>query len=129
MQKARKVLLLVENAAVPGDPRVWNEALTLRDAGYQVCIIAPKSAVHQPQESYSLIDGISIYRFKPFEAQSKYLAYILEYSFALWSVFWLSLKVWCCRGFDVLHMANPPDIFFLIDSRFGARSGSLCKAE
>lgn len=114
MREVRKVLLVVENAPIPGDPRVWNEAVTLRDAGHQVCIIAPHSAAHQSQESYSSIDGISIYRFKLLEARNKYLAYFLEYVSALWSVFWLSLKVWRYQGFDVLHTANPPDIYFLI---------------
>jgi hypothetical protein len=64
MRKTRKVLFLVENAPIPGDPRVWNEAVTLRDAGYRVCIIAPKSVVHRVQEAYSCIDGIPVYRFK-----------------------------------------------------------------
>lgn len=114
MRKTRKVLLLVENAPVPGDPRVWNEAVTLRDAGYQVSIIAPQSVTHHFQETYSLIDGIAIYRFKFPEAQNKYLAYLLEYSFAFCSMFWLSLKVWRHYGFDVIHVANPPDCFFLI---------------
>ncbi len=114
MHKIRKVLFIVENAPIPGDPRVWNEAVALRDAGYKVCIIAPESAVHRFQETYSCIDGIPVYRFKFLEAQSKYLAYFLEYSSALWMVFWLSLKVWRRHGFDVIHAANPPDIFFLL---------------
>ena len=114
MRKMRKVLVLVENAPIPGDPRVWNEAETLRNAGYQVCIIAPKSATQRSQEAYSVIDGISIYRFRLLEVQKKHLAYILEYSFALCSIFCLSLKIWRRHGFDVIHSANPPDIFFLI---------------
>lgn len=114
MQKVRKVLLLVENAPVPGDPRIWNEAVTLRDAGYQVSIIAPQGARQRSQEAYTLIDGIPVYRFKPLEVRNKYLAHLLEYSSAFCQMFWLSLKVWRQRGFDVLHTANPPDILCLM---------------
>lgn len=114
MWKTRKVLLLVENAPVPGDPRVWNEALALRDAGYQVCIIAPQSPTYPPQTAYSYTDGIIIYRFRLLEARSKYLAHLLEYISAFWQIFWLSLRVWRRHGFDVIHAANPPDFFFLL---------------
>ena len=109
----RKVLLLVENAPIPGDPRVWNEAVTLRNAGYQVCIIAPLDAVQPLQGAYSCVEGLFIYRFKQFEAQNKRLAYLLEYCCAFWQIFWLSLKIWRRHGFDVIHVANPPDLFFL----------------
>lgn len=114
MQKERKVLFLVENMSVPGDPRVWNEARILRDAGYQVCIIAPKGACSWQQESRSWLDGISIYRFPRLEAQARLLSYVLEYGIALCFIFWLSLKIWRRHGFDVVHAANPPDILFLI---------------
>jgi glycosyltransferase involved in cell wall biosynthesis len=110
----RKVLLLVENAPIPGDPRVWNEAVTLRDAGYQVCIIAPLHAVQPLQYACSCVEGLFIYRFKQFEAQNKYLAYLFEYCCAFWRMFLLSLKVWRRHGFDVIHVANPPDLFFLL---------------
>jgi glycosyltransferase involved in cell wall biosynthesis len=114
MRARRKVLLLVENAPIPGDPRVWNEAVSLRDAGYQVCIIAPRSAAHHLREAYACIEGIHVYRFKLFEARNACLAYLLEYACALWSIFWLSLKVWRRHGFDVIHVANPPDLLFLL---------------
>lgn len=114
MREVRKVLLLVENAPVPGDPRIWNEAVTLRDAGYRVSIIAPQSVHQRSQEAYTLIDDIPIYRFRPLEVRNKYLAHLLEYSSAFCRMFWLSLKVWRQQGFDVLHTANPPDIFFLV---------------
>src|SRR5258707_1943084 len=109
----RKVLLLVENAPLPGDPRVWNEAMALRDAGYQVCVIAPNRTAHPEQAAYSCIEGVHVYRFKLQTARSALLAYILEYICALWSMFWLSVKVWRSHGFDVLHVANPPDLLCL----------------
>src|SRR6266849_6236164 len=63
MRIACKVLMLVENLPVPADPRVWAEATTLRDAGFQVSIICPKGPIKH-QEAYICIDRISIYRYQ-----------------------------------------------------------------
>ncbi len=114
MGKEWKVLFIVENAPIPGDPRVWNEAVTLRDAGYQVSIISPQDIDTQDQDACGYLDGIALYRFKLPHVQGRYLAYFLEYSLAFVLIFWLSLKVWRQRGFDIIHMANPPDLTFLI---------------
>jgi glycosyltransferase involved in cell wall biosynthesis len=38
----------------------------------------------------------------------------MEYSLALIRTFWISLKVLFRHGFDVIHAANPPDLFFTI---------------
>lgn len=113
MKRSRRVLLLVENLPVPGDRRVWYEAMALRDQGYQVSIICPKGTRYY-QESYIRLDNIDIYRYKLPNTQQKYLAYIIEYLVALFMTFYLSLKVLCNRGFDVVHACNPPDTFFAI---------------
>ncbi len=112
MAATRKVLMVVENLSVPTDPRVWVEATALRDYNYQVSIICPKGSIRD-RESYTCMDDIHIYRYQLPEATNKY-AYVLEYSVALLKTFWLSLKVLFRHGFDVIHIANPPDVFFLI---------------
>jgi glycosyltransferase involved in cell wall biosynthesis len=112
MMKRSKVLMLVENSTVPGDPRVWAEATTLRYAGMQVSIICPKGQTQQ--EAYTYLEGIHIYRYRlPVQATS-IKGYCAEYSIALLMTFWLSLKVFFRRGFDMIHAANPPDMFFVI---------------
>ncbi len=111
--RAGRVLMLIENTPAPADRRVWPEAKALRDAGYQVSIICPKG-YGQYEESYVCIDGIAIYRYRLPAVRNKYLAYIAEYGIALLMAFLLSFKVLFQRGFDVIHAANPPDIFFLI---------------
>lgn len=113
MPTTRKVLMLVENLPVPNDPRVWMEATTLQGAGYEVSIICPKGAT-TCQESYICIDRIHIYRYWLPEIQVKYLAHVIEYGLALLMTFLLSIKVFFRHGFDVIHAANPPDMFFLI---------------
>ncbi|GAC1566046.1 MAG: glycosyltransferase family 4 protein [Ktedonobacteraceae bacterium] len=113
MQKVRKVLMIVENITVTSDPRVWSEATALRDAGWQVSVICPKGAIKN-LESYVCLDDIHIYRYRLPIIHRAYFAHIAEYSVALIMTFLLSLKVLLRHGFDVIHTANPPDIFFFI---------------
>jgi glycosyltransferase involved in cell wall biosynthesis len=113
MAKTHKILLLVENCSVPADGRVWPEALALHAHGYQVSIISPKGEINQ-RESYLCLDGIHIYRYTIPLFKQKYISHILEYSIALIMTFLLSVKVLLRHGFDVIHTANPPDIFFLV---------------
>ena len=113
MAKTCKVLMLVENVSAPSDRRVWPEALALHENGCQVSIISPKGQ-KTDREAATCIDGISIYRYALPDIGNKYLAYLAEYSISLLMTFLLSLKVWRRHGFDVIHAANPPDIFFLI---------------
>jgi glycosyltransferase involved in cell wall biosynthesis len=105
--------MIVENLPVPADPRVWKEATTLHEAGCQVCVICPKGATKQ-QEAYTCIDGIHIYRYQLPTTTNSSGAYLKEYVTALLMTFWLSLKILFRHGFDVIHSANPPDIFFLL---------------
>ena len=108
----KRVLILVENLPSPFDRRVWQEATTLRDAGYTVSIICPTGK--GCEERYVEIGGIAIHRYDlPFEADGA-LGYALEYSVALFWTFVLSLRVAFGRGFDVIHACNPPDLFFVI---------------
>jgi glycosyltransferase involved in cell wall biosynthesis len=108
----RKVLIIVENLPVPFDRRVWQEARTLHQAGYQVSIICPIDKGYTAR--YEVIDGIHIYRHPlPLEANGA-LGYLLEYSAALFWEFLLSIKVLWTRGFDVIHACNPPDTIFSI---------------
>jgi len=114
--KARRVLIIVENLPSPFDRRVWQEATTLHDAGYEVTIICPTGKGYEKR--YEFIDGIRIYRYKlPFEAGGP-LGYAIEYSFALIFQFFLAWRVFLFLGFDVIHACNPPDNIFLIGGFF-----------
>jgi glycosyltransferase involved in cell wall biosynthesis len=108
--------MIIENDVAPLDTRVWWEALTLRDRGFQVSIICPKGAPARPiyqecRAPYDEREGIHIYRYDLPEGSSA-AGYIREYLVALLSTSWLSLRVLRRHGFDVIHVANPPDIFF-----------------
>jgi glycosyltransferase involved in cell wall biosynthesis len=108
--------MIVENLPVPFDRRVWQEATTLRDAGYQVSVICPVGDNHR--QRHEVIDGIHIWRHPlPVEANGA-LGYLLEYSTSLFWETWLALSVWRQRGFDVIHACNPPDLIFLVGLLF-----------
>lgn len=108
----RRILIIVENLPAPFDRRVWQEAMTLRDAGYVVSIICPVAGEYKSR--FEEIDGIAIYRHPlPVEARGA-VGYIAEYSCALYWEFVLAWKVFRTRGFDVVHACNPPDLIFLV---------------
>jgi len=110
------VLFIVENLPSPFDRRVWQEATTLRDAGYLVSIICPVGP--GCEERYVEIEGIAIYRHPlPLEASGA-LGYLAEYGSALYWEFRLAYRVLRERGFDVIHACNPPDLIFLIGRWF-----------
>ena len=113
MAKTYKILMLIENGPVPFDNRVWAEAITLRDRGFQVSMIGPKGSTKY-RESHICIEGMHIYRYRIPANTNKYSAYILEYSISLFMTFLLSFKVLFRHGFDMIHTANPPDMFFII---------------
>jgi glycosyltransferase involved in cell wall biosynthesis len=114
--KPRRVLILIENLPAPFDRRVWQEACTLRDAGYVVSIICPTGP--GCERKFEAIDGIHVYRYHlPVEASGA-AGYAVEYTFALGRTFALAWRVLFARGFDVVHACNPPDLLFLVGAFF-----------
>lgn len=114
--RQRRILFIVENLPSPFDRRVWQEATTLSDAGYQVSIICPTGKGYE--KKFEIIDDIHIYRHSlPLEASGK-SGYFLEYPAALFWEFILAWKVLLTRGFDAIHACNPPDTIFLIGGFF-----------
>jgi glycosyltransferase involved in cell wall biosynthesis len=112
----RSVLIIVENLPSPFDRRVWQEATTLREAGYGVSIICPTGKGFE--QRYEQIDGIHIYRHPlPLEAEGA-IGYALEYATALFWEFVLALRVLRRHGFDAIHACNPPDLIFLVGGFF-----------
>jgi glycosyltransferase involved in cell wall biosynthesis len=116
------VLIIVENLTVPLDRRVWQEATTLRDAGYTVSVVCPKGGSYGT--GYQLLDGIHIFRHPlPIEADGA-IGYLFEYT---WALFWELVLAWRAYfkvGFDVIQACNPPDTIFLIAGLFKALLGT-----
>lgn len=97
---------------MPLDRRVWQEARTLRDAGYTVSVICPVGGPYTAR--YELLEGIHVFRHPlPFEADGA-LGYAVEYGSALFWEAVLSWKAYMKVGFDVVQACNPPDLLFIV---------------
>jgi glycosyltransferase involved in cell wall biosynthesis len=105
-----RVLIVVENLPVPYDRRVWREATTLRAAGYSVTVISP-SGPHAPPGAHA-IEGVQVYRYPMLiEGDSKFRL-LIEYGWAALCIGALAVWTDVRRGFDVIQVCNPPDIFW-----------------
>ena len=112
MVAEKKVLIIVENLPVPFDTRVWKEATSLRDGGYEVTVLCPRSKGYT--QRHEVIDGVHIFRHPMPKEGNGPLGYLYEYSCAL---FWEFLYAWWIywrRGFHVIQGCNPPDDIFLV---------------
>lgn len=121
MSNSRKAVIVVENASVPRDVRVWYEATTLRDAGWQVIVISPNEKdIHRRNAAQVKlgtavdIEGVTVYRFPLEFAEDGTLGFLHEYITAWFSIARLSWRIWRAGRFDVIQFCNPPDIFFPI---------------
>jgi glycosyltransferase involved in cell wall biosynthesis len=107
----KRILLVVENNAVPFDRRVWREALTLRDAGAAVSVICPVFGTDS--EPFQVLEEIEIYRYRVTFSSGGVTGYAREYLGAFLNTLRLYHRVLRKHGrIDVVHVANPPDIFW-----------------
>jgi glycosyltransferase involved in cell wall biosynthesis len=113
MHKPAKILMVIENCPVPADSRVWAEAVALHNQGYEVTVIGPKGDTYDT-EKYVCLNGIHLYRYTLPSYTNKYLTYVWEYGLSMFHTWWLSLYVLGKHGFDIIHVANPPDMFFIL---------------
>jgi glycosyltransferase involved in cell wall biosynthesis len=108
----RKVLIIVENQSVPPDPRVLNEARSLRANGYEVTVLCPRRKGYR--EGYQELNGIRIYRHPmPGEGHTP-VGYLWEYGCALFWEFLYTCWIFLRHGFHVIQGCNPPDDIFLV---------------
>jgi len=109
----RRVLYVLQGLPVPFDRRAWLHATTLARNGYAVSFICPKGrGFDRAREE---LEGVDIYRYwRPVEGEGK-LAFIAESLWCFCATFLLSLRVASLgRGFDILHVCNPPEIYWPI---------------
>jgi glycosyltransferase involved in cell wall biosynthesis len=108
----RKVLIIVENLPVPFDSRVWKEACSLRENGYDVSVLCPRGKNHE--KGYEYLEGVHIYRHPMPKEGNGVLGYVVEFSCALFWEFLFSAWIYLRRGFHVIQGCNPPDDIFLV---------------
>ena len=104
------VLFLIENVPFELDTRVQRQTRTLVEAGFSTIVICPGA---RGQALYERVDDVHVYRyFRP--EGSGVAAHLLEYAVALSSQLALSVAAALRHGFDVIHLANPPDLLWLV---------------
>lgn len=120
--KEKGLLIIVENLPVPLDARVWQEANTLKNAGYNVSVICPTGKGYE--EKYIEIDGIEIFRYSLPHEGSGPGGYLIEYGTALLAWIKLTCKVYKKKKFDVIQACNPPDLIFIVGLLFKLTMGT-----
>ncbi|MCW2567836.1 MAG: glycosyl transferase [Mycobacterium sp.] len=106
------MLILVQNLPVPFDRRVWQEACALRDAGYDVSVICPRTAQHPV--AHEVVDGVDVHRYRPVHEAAGLAGYLVEYTVALLAQSVLAWRVALSRRIRVVQACNPPDLLFLV---------------
>jgi glycosyltransferase involved in cell wall biosynthesis len=118
---ASRILIIVQNLPVPFDRRVWLECRTLTQAGYQVAVVCPKGP---SDPSYQVIDGVQIYKYRPYSPGGGAASFFLEYAYSFAATAILSLKAARGGRFGAVQSCNPPDIFWPIGLLFKLWHGS-----
>lgn len=108
----KRVLIIAENQAVPFDRRVWREACSLRENGYEVTVLCPRR--QGCAKGFEILDGIHVYRHPSPKEGSTPIGYLWEYSCALFWEFCYASWIYLRHEFDVIQGCNPPDDIFLV---------------
>lgn len=107
----RRVLIIVQNLSVPFDRRVWLEACSLRDAGFQVSVVCPMGTGDKARER---VDGVLIRRYPPPPDTRGIATYLYEFAYCWLRTARLVLRAHRAEGFDVIQACNPPDTFWAL---------------
>jgi glycosyltransferase involved in cell wall biosynthesis len=108
-----RALIIVENEPVPGDRRVWEEAQTLRAAGWEIVILAPHRWEGAARPDDEMRDGVRIRRFRLRPAEASRLGHLREYGSAMLRIWREIGRLARERPFDVIQACNPPDFVLL----------------
>ena len=112
--KSRRALFLIENVPYSLDTRVRREAHCLMEHGASVVVICPTDGAGFRRQ----IAGVTVYQyFKP-AMGAAFFSHVLEYVFSLVLQTILTAYVFLRHGFDVVHVANPPDLLWLVASPY-----------
>jgi glycosyltransferase involved in cell wall biosynthesis len=101
--------MMFEANPYPQDSRLRVEAESLAAAGYEVEVIVPRAAGQRRRER---LGAIQVTRFRYFDGSERGVpGFLVEYMLAAIAMHWHAVRV-LLGGTAVLHLHNPPDIFF-----------------
>jgi glycosyltransferase involved in cell wall biosynthesis len=107
---AFRVLFLIENVPYSLDTRVRREAHTLRALGGAIRVICPSDG----EKWVRTVEGVRVYHYPKPSFGGGFFAHVADYVVGL--VFQSLLTLWVAlrHGFDVIHVANPPDLLWVV---------------
>ena len=111
--RSLRALIVVENCPVPGDSRVWHQAVSLRNASWDVTVLAPHAWGTTSRPDEEVIDGIRIHRFRLRPAEESRLGYPAEWAVAMWRIWRQIRRLAHEKPFSVIQACNPPDFLLL----------------
>ena len=101
--------MLLENNPYPQDVRVRSEAQSLAGFGHDVTVVAPREKGQPRRET---IDGVRVIRFALYDGSNRgATGFTVEYLIAFVALHLAAIRA-LIGGTTVLHVHNPPDIFF-----------------
>ena len=113
MRTEPNILIIVQNLPVPFDRRVWQEAVSLRRAGFGVTVICPKKKMYT--KSVEQLEGVQIYRYSMlYDADKAAFGFFIEFIYCWLATLWLAIKAYIQQPFQAIHACNPPDTYFAL---------------
>lgn len=109
LAKSFNVLIVVENMSYTYDTRVQNISNTLRKAGYHINVICPRYPGDPRKASF---DGVDVRFYYLPSSSGGYTGYFIEYTYSVFVIFIFALAVNIRQRVHILHLCNPPDLFF-----------------
>lgn len=107
------ILIIVQNLPVPFDRRVWQEAVSLRRAGFGVTVICPKKKMYT--KSSEQLEGVQIYRYSMlYDADKATIGFFIEFICCWLATLRLAVKAYVHEPFQAIHACNPPDTYFAL---------------
>src|SRR3569833_2944259 len=105
-----RALFLIEIVLYSLDTRVRREAHALRSIGGDVTVICPADGGKWART----VEDVRVYHYPKPSLGGGFLAHVAEYATSLFFHSILTLWVAIRHGFDVIHVANPPDLLWLV---------------
>lgn len=106
-----KVLYLIENVPYELDSRVRRQSDAAKKMGASCIVICPAGKTFRFHQK---IHDVHVYSYKKPGFGEGFASHILEYISSILSHMLLTFYVFVKHGFDVIHVANPPDILWMI---------------
>lgn len=127
----KNVLILLENQVFIADPRVKNEGIALRDAGWDVHVICPQFSEEirrlraKSSDWAKGTEGIHVHDYPVSMAVGSNLGILKEYLLSIYHIAKIAFPLWRKHRFAVVHLCNPPDYLFAIAFFFRLRGSKV----